>query len=448
MTAFFALWRRLHLGTVRSVVAMVMSFAVPLVLFMFFGFVFGGMGGGGGMSNIPVVVAGPADQTGPLAEAFETIGGIRPDLTWTDRSGEEPVERPWTAERARQAAREGDADTVLILPEGWLQGILDFGGEPPEAVILSGDPTGVGAQILEGMLVPAAVQALVSLGPEIVGDIDPDLAGLQEAVAEGALTQEQADVFAAASIQGIEAFETLLEELEEQGDGDGESSGEAAALFTGFLPVTVEEVVVEGEELSIAAYYAGSVAVMFLLFMTTSLAGVLHQEEESGFLRRVLLGGAPVPTVLGAHLAHATVMSIANLTLMFTVAHLLFGAGLAGQVVELLVVGLAAGMAFGSFGLLMSSLLPDRKAVEHAAPAVILPMAAMGGSMVPSPMLPGWVRGVGSFLPNGWAVNAFEKVGLRRLDLASVSYEVALLVGFAVVGFAAAAFLWRRRWLA
>ncbi|MCH7493797.1 ABC transporter permease, partial [bacterium] len=125
-----------------------------------------------------------------------------------------------------------------------------------------------------------------------------------------------------------------------------------------------------------------------------------------------------------------------------------FGAGLAGQWFALLVIAVATGFAFGAFGILFASFMPDRETLERGSTAVILPMSALGGSMVPMEMLPGWVQTVGRLFPNGQAVVAFDKVGARHMALADVTPQLVYLVIFTLVAFLWASLRWRKRWLA
>lgn len=439
MRVFVALWRRLALSMGRNRIALLLTYAMPLFLFMFFSVIFGGQGGGGG-GGITVLMVGAPAEIEPMADALKEMGGVRGSLGYTTKESEEIV--PWTEERARARVAAGDASLALIIPEGWLTSLLDVGGERPEATLIASRPDSVAAQMVAGLLVPAAVQAAFSGGFGAI--FDPLIENLDEALALGEVTPSQHEAWTSSMREGMALWE------EEEAAGDGGGAGEDIGNFMAdFIPLKTEVAKVEGgAEFSVSAYYAGATAALFLLFTVVHLGGRLHEETENGYLRRILLGGAPTHTVLGAHIVHATGLSLGALVLMFVVAHSVFGADLATQALPLLVVAIATGFAFGAFGILFASFMPDRETLERGSTAVILPMSAVGGSMVPMEMLPSWVQTIGRLLPNGQAVVAFEKVGARHMALGDVTPQLIYLAVFTAVAFVWASVRWRQRWLA
>ncbi|MBC8515148.1 ABC transporter permease [bacterium] len=433
MIPFLALWKRLALSMSRNPLALLMTFLVPLILFLFFSLVLGGSGGGGSGGGITLLLVGEERDTLPLSRAFEDLGGVNPSLNFKGKE----TEVAWTEERARAAVAEGDASLALLLPPGWLRGILSFDEPRPEATLLVSRPDSPASRIAQGLLIPAVASALGEGGFSIVGDAL--LANLDRAVSLGEISVEQHKVWSSAWMTGEAAWES------QGGEGKGTLGLEMDALIP--LHAEVAEVE-EGIPFSVSAYYAGATAVLFLLFTVVHLGGRLLKEEKNGYIRRILLGGTPVSSVLAAHIVHGTGLSLSALALMFWVAHQFLGAGLAGQTLPLLVVGILTGFAFGAFGILFAFFMPDRETLERSSSIVILPMSALGGSMIPLFMLPVWVQNIGKLLPNGQAVVAFEKVGARHMYLSEITPQLLYLVVFTVVAFGCATTLWKRRWVA
>ena len=72
------------------------------------------------------------------------------------------------------------------------------------------------------------------------------------------------------------------------------------------------------------AYYAASVAVMFLMFSMAGSASALLEHQERGTLERLISGQMSIVQLLFSHWAFFVITGIAQLIVMFAFAAIVF----------------------------------------------------------------------------------------------------------------------------
>lgn len=108
----------------------------------------------------------------------------------------------------------------------------------------------------------------------------------------------------------------------------------------------------------------------------------------------------------------------------------------AALVVAFCLVGTGAGMLLGA----------TARSEEQAGPLALLlglPLAALGGSMVPLEVFPATMRAVAKITPHAWANDAFAELLRHDGTLADVLPQLGALLGFAAALLALAT--WRLR---
>jgi len=198
-----------------------------------------------------------------------------------------------------------------------------------------------------------------------------------------------------------------------------------------------------------AAYngYAHSFAgmgIQFLLFAAINLGVELLTERQRGLWKR--LRSAPISrvTLLSGKLSSATVIGSLVLFVSFAFAILVWHVRIAGSLAGFLGVGIACALMAAGYGLLVASLGKTPNAARGASIFATLIMVMLGGAWVPTFVFPEWLQKLTVVVPTRWAVDGFDAMTWRGLGIASAAMPIVVLLGFAFLFTAVAA--WRFRW--
>lgn len=169
---------------------------------------------------------------------------------------------------------------------------------------------------------------------------------------------------------------------------------------------------VRGEKKNMIAYYAAGVAVMFILFSMAGAGGALLGEEESGTLERILNSNAGMGTLLTSYFLFFVLLGVAQVTLMFVYASVVFGLELftPNRIAGFILMTTATASGAAAFGLVLATLCRSRAQLSGVSTLVILLMSALGGSMVPRFVMPPIMNTLALFTFNGWALDGYLEV--------------------------------------
>jgi ABC-2 type transport system permease protein len=229
------------------------------------------------------------------------------------------------------------------------------------------------------------------------------------------------------------------------GTGVGGDSTGAAAGLSGLVKVDVVPVLGRKQDTSMISFYAAAIAVMFLLFTASAVAGTLLDEVDSGTLERVLSTRVGMTGLLTGKWVWLTLLGMLQITVMFVYGMLAFRLDLLHHLPGFAVMTLFTAATAAAFGLFLASMCRTRAQLGGISLLVILVMSALGGSMFPRIfMSPGLVK-AGLVTFNAWALDGYVKVFWREAPLAGLLPEVGMLAAFMVV-FLVLARLFARRW--
>jgi ABC-2 type transport system permease protein len=166
----------------------------------------------------------------------------------------------------------------------------------------------------------------------------------------------------------------------------------------------------------------------------TFAVGLVSERVRGTFVR---LQMAPLTRAqLLAGKALACFLSISFLQIaMFTLGTVVFGVRPAS--VPLLVIAcVAASAGFVGFMMMVSSLGKTEQAVAGAGWAMLMPMAMLGGAMVPQFIMPPWMLTLSNVSPIKWAILGIEGAVWRGFSLDEMMMPVGVLLAFGAVCFA------------
>jgi ABC-2 type transport system permease protein len=207
------------------------------------------------------------------------------------------------------------------------------------------------------------------------------------------------------------------------------NSSPSVAAAPQLASVTLVDVLGEGKTNPAIAMYAAGIAVMFLLFSTTTAGGSLLEERENATLERLLSSQLTMDQLLMGKWLYLVLLGATQASVMFVWGWLVFGVDLLGHLDGFLVITLATAGAASSFALLLASVCRSRNQLNWVSIVAILSMSALGGSMVPRYLMSPAVQQLGLGTFNAWALEGYNKVFWRELPVRELWPELAVLTG-------------------
>ncbi|MBK8085231.1 MAG: ABC transporter permease [Devosia sp.] len=395
-----AMLRVMLLGLLRDRGALAMAFVLPPTIFVIFAAIFSGTSGDGLRLKLAYGITASSDN----AARLETELRAEPSLRVTPGIATTEAE-------VRAAVADGSADVGLVV-RGDLVGEAD---SSPILVLV--DP----GKLMAGPIVAGHVQRILATR---LLDLGLARSAPQIEALVGAFTPEQAARLAAA--------------LDELAEAPPEPDG------TGGL-VSTETLGGGGEAGATVTYYAGAVAILFLLFSAMQGAATLIEERTSGIVDRLAVGPAGTDVVVAGKFLFLTLQGIVQVALIFLVAVVVYGVDLAGQLPAWTATTVLAAAAAAGLGLAIASACTSKQQAQTITTFVVLVSSAIGGSMVPRFLMPPWLQEIGWYTPNAWAIEAYHGVLWRGEGIEAIIGDLLPLGGLAIAGVVAALIVSRWR---
>jgi len=403
----------------RDWAALVLIIAGPLVLSLGMGLVTGSFS----RADAPMIEAIPVAVVNHDGGQF---GDALAGLLSGPALGELIAAEAWEDEAAaREEVERGDMAAAVIIPAGFSDSFLPDAttGQLPEAVPVqvvgdAGSP--IRAAIVRGIVDEFAARVQTGVTSIQVA--------LTELAASGAVPP--AELGAVGEAMGAQLF--------------GEAADSEAMAASSLIRLTRESATPAGSaDFNPLAYFAPAMALLFLMYAVTLGARTLLSERREGTLARMLVAPVTNGQVLSGKVAGIFLGGFIQLGALILLTTLLFRLDWGNPLGVLLLV-VAAALAATGWGVLIASASANAGQVTNLGMALTLIFGILGGSFAPlqdvSPLLDQLSR----ITPNRWAMDGF--VGLASGDgLAAVALPIGMLLLMAVVLFAVAAFIFRRR---
>jgi ABC-2 type transport system permease protein len=390
------------LGLVRDRAALAMSFVLPAIFFLIFAAIFSGATGEQLRLKIAYADEVHSDASGRL------LAALRADPALLTTGGGD-----LSANEVRDLVRRGTADAGVVVRAGGesLESVGGFGAAP---ILLITDPVrGVTAPMLTGQVQKAYFNALPDLAlGSVLGLMEDEFLDLNEAQREDValgledLRQDSVDA-AAAGRESAWGFQDLVER---------------------------EDVVGRSAAQNHVAYYAGGVAVLFLLFSAVHGAITLLEEKDSGIVDRLLAGPGSTKVLVNGKFLFLTVQGFVQIAVIFVIAWLVHGVDLPGHLGSWAVTTLAASAAAAGLALALATACRTRRQAQTLANIAILVLSAIGGSMVPRFFMPPLLQDLGWVTPNTWAIEAYTSIFWRDEPVAALLVPWIALIVAATTG--------------
>jgi ABC-2 type transport system permease protein len=384
-----AVLRVMALSLIRDRGALVLAFVIPPAIFVIFAAIFAATAD----DELPLKVALGRAESVEVWDRFEKVLRDEPSLRLLASTASNQ------ADVSRQVER-GVADVGLFI-----KGDLNALQAPPLVVLV--EPS----KPLAGAILSGQIQSLVARQM-------PDLALSRTILAIepliGGLTPEQS----ARLTKTISELATGA-----KGQALREAPGLAETALVG-RPKSANAAV---------TYYAGAVAILFLLFSAMQSAAVLIDERSSGILDRIAVVPAGPEVVVYGKFLFLVAQGVIQAGLIFATAAVLYDVDVIRQFGLWLLVTLAAAMAASGLALAVAATCTTKQQAQTISTFIVLVCSAVGGSMVPRFMMPLWLQDIGRFTPNAWVIEAYRDALWRDEALPELLPELSSLVALAAL---------------
>ena len=388
------------------------TFVWPVVVAVMFGYVFAGPSEGPARLRILVV-----DE--------DSSEGSRRFAARLSASGEFDVEQGERASAENQV-RLGRRAAFVVIKPGFGEGSTRmFYGQPRRLEIGSDPARSAEAGMIEGLLTKYAMEDMQRMFS------DPSASKQMIANALGDIRQAPGN---ASAVAPLEHFLTALDTFIGSPlpvDANGQGAAE-------WQPIVITKVAVvrSGQRRPANAFqFTFPQGIVWgIIGCVMSFAVSLVTERVRGTFVRLQMAPLTHAQVLGGK-ALACFFAISILQIMiFTLGAVLFG--VRPTSLPLLVLACVCASA-GFVGLMMmiASLGRTEQAVAGAGWAMLMPMAMLGGAMIPQFVMPPWMLTAGNISPIKWAILAIEGAMWRHFSVAEMLLPCGILVAFGAVCF-------------
>jgi ABC-2 type transport system permease protein len=183
-------------------------------------------------------------------------------------------------------------------------------------------------------------------------------------------------------------------------------------------------------------------AILFALFGLNTAAASLLQEKDDGTFRRLLIAPVPRYALLGGKLVTQFVLTLAQLTLLFTIAFLVFKLDLGSwQLIALLLV--STSVATTGLGMLLVSLLKSRRQLPALVTLTTLITSTIGGAWWPLWTEPQWMQQLAKLGVTAWALEGLNGVMIFGKGFDGIKFDIFGLLGYGAICFLLALRLFR-----
>ena len=406
--------------------------AFPLLLALFFGSMYST--GSGDRAAMKIVVV---DDSGGKASGFVQ--------RLSDNAAME-VDTVESLDDARNLVRRGSRVAFVHIRPGFSDGgfAMFAGGSSDGALVGLGVDPARSAE--RGMLQGLVTQALFSGTMEQL--TNPDQMREQTDLIRTQLkTELPADSQQRQSLSALmDALDQVSEISRPEGSSDGATASAPAALGEGMVESVDIDRDRSGRPRSGYEITFPSSMVWGLMGCATAFATTLVREKRAGTLLRLHVSPLSRAHVLAGKGLACMLAGLGASTLLLIIGMLFLGVRV-GNPPLLVVALLGAALCFTGLMLVMSVIGRTEAAVAGGSWVIMMPLAMIGGGMIPLVAMPPWLLAASDFSPFKWAIYAIEGAVWRDFSLAELLPSVGILAGIAALLFGVGVVVLRRRGL-
>lgn len=202
-------------------------------------------------------------------------------------------------------------------------------------------------------------------------------------------------------------------------------------------PVDIfERVLVAGDRTAppMAAYYAAGVIMLFLFLSGLQTALSLIDERDLGILERIAAGPIGIRGLIDGKFFFLIVQGLTQAVLILAAAAVFFEVRVFDRPIVLMGALVVSAVTAAGLALAIVALCRSREQAHALGTAIVLVMAALGGSMAPRFLMPPEIQTLGALTPTAWGINALSAALWRGGGVDLVALPFALLISAGLLG--------------
>jgi ABC-2 type transport system permease protein len=405
------------LQLVRDRKSAIFLVALPILFTLLMGFIFGGGGSSGEDPRLPVgfVDQDPGHLSASLLALLDASDVIRPIAL---------EGRDTDPDRVDEQVREADLAAVVIVPSGYGERLLE--GEPLQLEVIADKGSTTGLTVEGEIQVAVACLAGAVQAAQLSVEAYEEEVQIRAEAVSGFADEGARDQFLLNALdQAIAAWQEPPVTVNVRQSGAVENEEDSSAMQGGF------------------AHTSPAMMVQFAIAGLIGSGSILVLERRSGALQRLLTTAISRLEIILGHYLAMFAMILVQLTILAAFAQLALDVNYMRAPLATLLAMVATALWTASLGLLIGALA---KTDDQATIFALMPMfvlAGLGGAWVPLEFTGKTFQTIGHLMPSAWSMDSFENIVIRGLGLESVLLPVGIMLAYAVVLFALAA--WRFR---
>jgi ABC-2 type transport system permease protein len=206
------------------------------------------------------------------------------------------------------------------------------------------------------------------------------------------------------------------------------------------------ETEVSGVKIDYRQFFVPSVIVFSLTLTTLAmLVGSIVQQRELGILKRRRATPMPAWAIILSQSLTVVLMAIVTVVLLLIVGAIAFGVHFPLKGVPALVLGVLCGAAaFSGLGYALSTFADSADSAQPMIQLIMFPLFFISGIWIPLSELPNWIAVIARIFPVEHVADLIHRAYVGAVPLGPVLLDVAVLLGWAVLGAVVAArrFVW------
>lgn len=369
--------------------ALIMMFAVPLMLMAILGSAFSGFSNTGPTvtATLPVVDR----DGGALARALVTALRHTPALTVQ-------MHRAQDQATLQKAVRDGDQVGLLIIPKGFSAALQ---GPHPAAHVTY--YTVAGNNAASAQVASYSVQGVAQQF------------AFQSATA-GAVAQAQLQATGKVDPGTVSRL-----------------TAQAGQQLRSAPPLAVQTINATGRKINFQDQTVPGYALMFALFGLSAGAGSILEEKEAGTFKRLLIAPLPPYALLGGKLLAQFIQAMVQLTVLFALGAIFFKIDLGPSLPALALLIVGTSFAATGLGLILVSFIKSQRQLRPVTTLIVLSFSAIGGSWWPIALEPQWMQSLSKVTLNSWAMQGFNGLMIFGKSFEQVLPNIAALFIYGLV---------------